>query len=150
MRNKVLISLLLFISCFSCNTDDETNKLDTFLKSFKVDIKNYKVICVVPADGCGSCINPSLVYAKQANKMFLLVLSSMYKKSISHTINKAQLKHTGFISDFHNKAIKSGLATEMAPCFYFVKDGKVVRKFDSSTTFDKKRILEEVDKYLTE
>jgi hypothetical protein len=150
MKNKQLMILLLFFLSFGCKTDKETIKLDNFLKSFNLNIKDYKVICIVPIDGCGSCIDPSLKYAKTDHENFLLVMSSIYKKSIDYTIEKLDIKNANFISDFHNLAPKSGLTTEIAPYFYFLKDGKVVREVDLSKIPDKKSILKEVEKYLSE
>jgi hypothetical protein len=148
MKNKLMI-LVLSIIIIGCS-DKETIQLDDFLKSFNLNIKDYKVICFVPVSGCNSCIDPSLNYAKNHHDKFLLVMSSIYKKTIDYTIERVQMKHNYYVSDFHNFAPKSGLTTEIAPYFYFLKDGKVVRKFDLSTTPDKKGILKDVEKYLSE
>ncbi len=150
MKNKQLVIFLLFILSFGCKTDKEYEKLNNYLKSFNLNIINYKVICIIPVDGCGSCIDPSLNYAKNHHKKFLLVMSSIYKKSVDFTIERVQIKHTNYISDFHNLASKMGLTSEIAPYFYFLKDGFIFKKVDWSTTPDKVNILKEVEKYLAE
>jgi hypothetical protein len=122
--------------------------LDNYIKSFNLNIKNYKVICFVAVDGCGSCIDPSLNYAKAEHENFLLVLTSIHKKSIDYTIERIHINHNNFIIDHKNLACKNGLSTQIAPCFYFLRNGKVDKKVDLSTIPDKVSILKEVDDYL--
>ncbi len=147
MRNKQLLILLLFILSLGCTNSDPT-MLDNYIKSFNLNIKNYKVICFVAVDGCGSCIDPSLNYAKAEHENFLLVLTSIHKKSIDYTIERIHINHNNFIIDHKNLACKNGLSTQIAPCFYFLRNGKVDKKVDLSTIPDKVSILKEVDDYL--
>lgn len=150
MKNICLLISFLLILISGCGANKETTNLENYLKSFNLNINDYKVICIVPVDGCGSCIDPSLNYAKNHHKKFLLVMSSIYKKSVDFTIERVQIKHTNYISDFHNLASKMGLTSEIAPYFYFLKDGFIFKKVDWSTTPDKVNILKEIEKYLAE
>jgi hypothetical protein len=150
---KKLLFTFLILACFysiSCKKDEDTLKIQAFVQSFSLNVENYKVICIVPVDGCASCIDPSLNYAKKNSKGFLLVMSSIYKKSIDYTIDRIQLNHENFISDYHNLALKSGLSTEIAPCFYFLRKGVLIKKVDLFPLTDKTSILKDVDKYLAE
>jgi hypothetical protein len=134
----------------NCKSDSETKKVEFFLQTFNRNIANYKVICFVPVNGCGSCIENTLIFAKRTGSDFLLVLSSLFQKSIDNAVENDQLNQIEYISDSKSLATKSGLVSEIAPCFYFLKDGKVVKKFDLSTTYDKVSILKDVEKYLAE
>jgi hypothetical protein len=51
-------------------------------------------------------------------------------------------------ADGGNKASTNVFVTNIAPCYYFIKDGSIIKKVDLSTIPDKKSIIEEVDKYL--
>jgi hypothetical protein len=127
----------------------DTRRLDMYLASFGEDIKDYKVICFVPVEGCDNCISPALGYSKKASKDFLLVLCSLYNKSIDFTIRQNELDRSEIILDSHNLAASSGLVQLTAPCYYFITNGRVVKIEDSSTTFDKISVLNEVDVFLS-
>lgn len=65
---KKLLFTFLILACFysiSCKKDEDTLKIQAFVQSFSLNVENYKVICIVPVDGCASCIDPSLNYAKK-------------------------------------------------------------------------------------
>lgn len=149
MMKKTLLVCILILVVNNCTMDPETEKLGSFLTSFAIDIKSFKVICFVPADGCSSCINPSIEYSKKASKDFLMVLSSLYKKSINYIIEQKKIEEAKIISDSQNLASSIGLVSFVSPCFYFLKNGHVVKKVDLSTTFDKTSVFKDVDKYLS-
>jgi hypothetical protein len=148
--NKTLFIIIAFIFILGCSTDAGTKKLNTFLQTFSVDIKNYKIVCFVPADGCHSCIDPTInYYCKKNDRKFLIILSSSYKKSIDFIIETMKINTSGIITDDKNLAAKNQLVkTSIAPYFYFLEDGHVIKEYDVQTTFDKTSILKEVDKYL--
>jgi hypothetical protein len=139
--------LLIFARC---ENDNEFKKLENYLSTNSKNINNYKVICFVPIDGCGSCIEPSINYAKVANEKLLLVLTSIYKKSINLSIENYNITRKDLITDVKNKASMNGFVTNIAPCYYFIKDGSIIKKVDLSTIPDKKSIIEEVHRYLNE
>lgn len=145
---RILFFSLLILSVFSCTNKSETKRLSSFLQVYSEDIKNYKVICFIPADGCTSCIYPSIDYSKKTDKDFLLVLSSIFKKSIKYIKEVKQIEESKSVSDSLNLATSSGLVSLESPCFYFLKNGNIVKIVDLSTTLDKTSVLKEVDKFL--
>jgi hypothetical protein len=147
-QKKILIWAILILIIGCRNNDKVTQNLTYYLKLNALNINNYNVICFVPVDGCGSCIDPTLNYAKDADKSFLLILTSIGKKSISYTIERAQLKDVPLILDSTNLAVKNGLTTDLAPCYYFIKKGALVKKVDLNLLPDKSSILKEVDDFL--
>jgi hypothetical protein len=149
MEKRICLYIAISIILSACKQDEnETKKLQNYLNSFSEQITDYKVICFVPVDGCESCIDPSLNYSNAADKGLLLVLSSIYKKTISKTIERIGIKRKSLICDAKDKAYADGFVSEIAPCYYFLKDGCVIKKVDLSTIADKKSILVEVHKYL--
>ena len=146
MNKKILLATSLFILFSECHKK-ETTRLENYLKLFHYNIYDYKVICIVPADGFGICINPSLTYAKDPREDFLLVLSSKYKKSIEHTVERLQIYNEKFISDSQDLANEMGLVSIYSPCYYFLRYGKVVKKIDLSETGNKTEIIDEVEQY---
>jgi hypothetical protein len=149
MNKKYILILPVLITVFACNSkDDRSKNLSDYLNFHNLNIKNYNVICFVPVDGCGSCIDPTLNYTKDADKSFLLILTSIGKKSISYTIERAQLKDVPLILDSTNLAVKNELTTDFAPCYYFIKNGTLVKKVDLNLLHDKSSILKEVDDFL--
>jgi hypothetical protein len=150
MKNTQLITLILVcLFGFSCQKNEETLKLDNFLKTFNLHISDFKVVCIVPMDGCGSCIDPTLKYSKNAEKGFLLVISSLYRKSIENSIERHQLKSINFISDNKNLASEKALVSPTAPCYYFINKGVVIRKIDLSYLRDKESVIQDVKKFLS-
>lgn len=145
-----IIRLILLLSVFhiqACTRDKETNNLEKYLQSFNKNINDYKVICFVPVDGCGSCINPSLTYARDAREDYLLVMTSMFRKSIDNTIERVQIMNNNYISDPENIGQQKGLVTPFAPCYYFLRLGEVIKKYDLAQTGNKSEILNEVERF---
>jgi hypothetical protein len=148
IKNSIYI-YILFLFILSCNKDRETDKLESLLHTCKFEIDKYKVICIVPADGCSSCINPSLEYSKIAKKSFLLVLSSLYKKSIYDIIENLHIDTSKVLLDTHNFAGSTWLVYPTAPSYYFLKKGKVVKKIELSIIDDKTSVLKEADLFMS-
>lgn len=144
---KRVIFFTILLSLLSCINSDKNNKLRLFLQNFDTDINRYKVICFIPVDGCYTCINPAIDLSKNPNKGLLIILSSIYQKSIDEVIEFGKIK-TENVTDNKNLAVNMGLVTNIAPCYYFLKNGKIKRIFDISTTYDKTSIISEVEKYL--
>lgn len=150
MKIILHFSLILTIFLISCETHDESKKLENYLISFSLNIKDYKVICFVPVDGCGSCISPSIEYLKNTDKNVLLVLFSIYKKSIENTIDRYEIFKHEVVIDHRSFAPTLGFSTNNAPNYYFLKKGNIVKKVDLSKQMDKKAVIDEVDKFLKE
>ncbi len=145
---KLILILILIVSCFhACNKDQESSKLKDYLKTYNLNINDYKVICFVPVDGCGPCINPSLNYARNARQDYLLVMSSMFRKSIDNTIERVQISNKNYVSDYNNLAQETGMVTPFAPCYYFLRYGEIIRKYDLTQTNDKTGILSELEQF---
>jgi hypothetical protein len=132
----------------ACSVNPETKVISEYLEGYGKDISNYRVICFVPADGCNSCIEPSLKYSETAGENFLLVLTSLYSKSIHNTVEAYHLDIDRILVDAKNKAVSLQLLLPTAPCFYFIEDGRVAKKADLSKTYDKTGILSEADRFL--
>jgi hypothetical protein len=149
MKRKHILILILLVLGFACKSkDDGTKNLSDYLSLYHLKIDNNKVICFVPVDGCGSCIDPTLNHVKEAKESFLMILTSIRKKSIHYTIERMGLENTFLIKDSSNQAVKRGLTTDLAPTYYFIKNGSIVKKVDLNLLTDKVSILKEVDDYL--
>ncbi len=144
-----LFWILLFSFLIGCSGDSDTKRLSGYLERFGKNIDNYKIVCIVPADGCGSCIAPSLEYSRTAGEDFLLILTSVFEKSIKQIIDTYRIDPGGVILDHDNLAVSYQLVIPTAPSYYFIEKGKVVRVADLSKTYDKTGILTEVDKFMS-
>lgn len=133
--------------CCCCNK--ETQVLDSYLKTFSLDLKNYKVISFIPADGCYSCLQPTLEYSKNANHRFLLVISSISQKSIDSVIKSVNAENSFIVQDPENIAAESGLVPLTTPRYYLVHAGRIVKILDVKSETDKEKNLEEVKEYLS-
>lgn len=142
------VYFLLILFTFNCKNDIKTKDLDYFLHSYGADIKDYRVVCIVPADGCSSCIDPSLDYSLKYKNGFLLVLSSIYKKSINEILNSKKLDTAKVMLDPKNLSVSMGLVSIVSPCYYFLRDGKIVKIADMIYSTDKVGVLKEVDLFL--
>ena len=120
MKSAFLFILISIFSC-SCGKVNVTKTLDSYLQSFGVDLKYYKVVCFVPADGCGNCIDPSLDYSKKTSKDFLLVLASTFKKSIDFIKESKQIEELKIVSDSQNLAASLQLVSVISPCYILKK-----------------------------
>ena len=143
-----LLRILMISFLIGCTDDSETKRLSGYLDRLGKEISEYKVVCIVPADGCGSCIASSLEYSKTAGEDFLLILTSIFEKSIKQIIDTYKIDPEGVIFDHDNLAVSYQLVIPTAPCYYFIEKGKVVRVVDLSKTYDKSGILKEVDEFL--
>lgn len=141
--------MLLFVMFIGC-TDKETIKLDNYLKSYNYNINDYKVICIVPVEGCGYCIDSSLKYAQGARNDFLLIMSARFKKSLDITSERLNLAYKKNMIDSINSAYDAGLVSEFSPCYYFLRYGEVVKKVDLSKFSNKNEIFDEVEQFFIE
>lgn len=148
MKKVFLISIILFCT-LSCGEANETKRLESYLNSFGYDIKSFKIVCFVPADGCNACIDPFLEYSKKSRNEYLLVLSSIYIKSIDFIIGQKSIEETKILSDSKNLAASSGLVHIIYPMIYFLKNGSVVKIADTSNISDKISLLKEIDTFLS-
>lgn len=147
MRCGIFLSICIILLT-ACSVNPETKIISEYLEGYGKDISNYRLICFVPADGCSSCIEPSPEYSETAGEEFLLVLTSLYSKSIHNTAEAYHLNMDRILVDAGNKAVSLQLLLPTAPCFYFIEDGRVVKKADLSKTYDKTGILTEADRFL--
>lgn len=147
MRRCIFLFITLSL-ILGCSVNEETKKISGYLKDYGKNIGDYKVICFVPADGCSSCIEPSLKYSVTAGEDYLLVLTSLYSKSIHNTVEAYHLDTDRLLVDEKNKAVSLKLLLPTAPCFYFIEDGIVQKRADLSKTYDKTGILSEVSRFL--
>jgi len=147
MRRGTFLSLCVILLT-ACSVNPETKVISEYLEGDGKDISKYRVICFVPADGCNSCIEPSFKYSETAGENFLLVLTSLYSKSIHNTVEAYHLDIDRILVDAKNKAVSLQLLLPTAPCFYFIEDGRVAKKADLSKTYDKTGILSEADRFL--
>lgn len=146
--NKALLWITLANMFIACGKSDDTKRLKSYLSAWGHDIRNFTIICFVPADGCVSCINPFLDYSKDSEDCYLLVLNSIYKKSISYTIAAKGLDSNRALGDSKNEAIKRGLGDFTYPVVYFIKDGSVARVENTSTVPDKTVLFSEMNRFL--
>jgi len=148
MRMKILFFLLCLLTV-SCKQDKMMVSLNDFTKNYQISSKNYKVICFLPADGCSSCIDPTLNYVQNANEEFLMVLSYYEnKESMNGILASKNINRSTVLIDTDHLAIKNFLVTPIAPCFYFLRKGRVIKKVDLTDTYDKTSVLKEVEEYI--
>jgi len=145
---KILLSAFIMYLISGCNTSNETKILSSYLHSFGVELNHYKVVAFVPSDGCSACITPTLDYIKNGNDCFLVVISSISEKTINHIVQSNRIDTLHVIKDSHDLAAEMGFVPIIAPRYYFIKRGRIVKSIDLSEINDKVSILGEVDKYL--
>ncbi len=148
MKNFSIYLLITFFT-FSCSNFSKTKDLKSYLQHFDTDLIDYKIICIVPADGCGSCIDRTLKFSKKTKNDLLLIITSIYNKSIESTLKLYQIEKSAIISDNQNLAISNGLVQLISPCIYLIKSGKVIQVIDLSNDKDQDRIFEKVEKHLS-
>lgn len=141
----ISISLALFPGC---STNEETRVISEYLDNYGKSLKDFKVICFVPAEGCESCIQPTLEYSKTAGDDFLLILTSHFNKAIISVVEHYHLDLDKVIIDSKNNAVTQQLVLPTAPCYYFVDKSTIIKKADLAKTYDKSGILIEVTKFL--
>jgi len=90
MRFCYFLVIIIF-RITGCSVNKETRIISEYLEGYGKEISSYKIICFVPADGCSSCIEPSLNYSLTAGEDYLLVLTSLYSKSIHNTVETYHL-----------------------------------------------------------
>ena len=140
--------LVILTFMLGCGTDNETKQLSLYLDSFGYNLEDYKVIAFVPADGCANCIRSTLDFAKKANGNFLMVLSSISEKTNNHIIKVNHVDSSKIIIDSHNLAAKMKLVPLIAPCYYFIENGRIDHSIDLTIISDKNIIIKEVEKFI--
>ena len=148
MMKKSLLFISLATIFITCGRTDDTKRLKSYLSTWGYDICKFRIVCFIPVDGCVSCINPFLDYSKNHYDCYLLVLYSIYEKSISHTIAAKGLDSKRVLSDAKNEAIKHGLGDFTYPVVYFIKDGSDTREENTSTVPDKAVLFSEMNRFL--
>ncbi len=146
---SILICISLAITFISCvETGTTTKRLKSYLSSWGYDIRDFRIICLIPADGCVSCINPFLDYSKDSSEGFLLALTSIFEKSIEYTIEVKGLDETKILCDMTNNGIIHGLGDVIYPTIYFIENGHVFKVVNTSTLPDKAALFDEMNKAL--
>lgn len=148
---KKLISLLLSIPILLGCTENtkETKTLSFYLHSYGIDIKNYKVISFIPANGCYSCILPAIELAKESNQGYLLVISANSQKSIDDIIYSANVKEIFILNDPENEAAKLGLVPITTARYYIIQNGQIEEILDINAESDKIKHLAKIRKLIS-
>jgi hypothetical protein len=144
------IAFVFSVIFLACHSEAPTYELENYLNSFNLKIYQYKVICIVPVDGYGKYINPSLIYAKDSRNDFLLVMSSKFKKSIENTAERLLFQEKNYICDYNNLARQKDLVDAYAPSYYFIRYGEVIKRKDIATEGEKTEIFDEVENFFIE
>lgn len=145
---RIKAYLIIAIIGFSCYSNHNTQELSSYLKMFNKDINNYKLICIVPADGCASCIRPTLNFFEQHREECLLVLSSNFSKSINFILDKVDVDTKNVLMDHKNVARDMNIVFMTSPCIYFVNKGKVIRKIDFTEISDQESVFKDIQKHI--
>jgi hypothetical protein len=148
--NKTLLCTTLATMFIACGKSDDTKRLKSYLSAWGHDIRNFKIVCFVPVDGCVSCINPFLDYSKDSEDCYLLVLNSIYEKSIKHAISIKGLDSNRILSDAKILGIVYGLVDAIYPSVYFIKEGSVISVVNASTVPDKTVLFNEMNRVLSD
>jgi hypothetical protein len=147
MKNYIVFTLAIIL--ISCSNNRLDRNLDEYLSEFGVNIKECKVVCIMPADGCMSCCKPSIDYSYQGSPGFVLVLTSNFQKSIDLLIERyPQIINSKIVMDSDNIAQKRRLVFITAPCIYFLKNGQIKKKIDLSETIDQTIVFKDVSEHL--
>lgn len=145
---KKIIFLLFSILFISCSSRNVTKGLKEYLSIFEKDIDKFKIVCIIPVDGCKSCILPSLNYFVEEKDECLLVLASYYTKSLNQILEQRNLNISNILVDYKNISGSMKLVFDTAPSIYFLRNGNVIRKVDLSKISDQKFDFMEIDKHL--
>lgn len=147
-KDVYLLYLLILFIVYSCSSSKDSQNLRGFVQNYNKELDLFKVVFIIPAGGCGECIGPFINYAGNKKENILLVISSYRRKEVNDLIANFKIKTKNIILDHNNLASKSRLVSTIAPSIYFIKDGHVIRKFDTEKTLDKTSILNAVLDYL--
>lgn len=147
MKLALKVFLFAFTVC-SCSNTDESKRLENYLSEFNRNINEFKVISFVPANGCNSCVMPTLEFSRGENDNYLLVISSISKKTINHVIQIYKLNESKIVKDTLDLAAKAGFVPLTAPSYFFLKNGHIEKVLDLSNESDKLSSLTEVKDYL--
>lgn len=145
---RIKAYLIIPILCMGCYSNNNTKELGSYLRIFNKDLNNYKLVCIVPADGCSSCILPTLNFFEQERKSCLLVLSSNFSKSINFILEHVNVRADELLLDYKNIARDMDIVFITAPSIYFVNHGKVINKIDLSEINDQETVFKDIEKHL--
>lgn len=148
MKKLIFPAAAVVLLLCGCVKSRETDRLDSYLQTFGYNIEDYRIVCFVPVDGCSSCIAPTLNFSQKTRSDFLLVLSSIYTKSVNHVLEIGEFEDVKLICDTRNDAEISGFVQTIAPSYYYLKNGRIIKKVDSSKTLDKASVLADVENFL--
>ena len=132
----------------NCGNRDKTKDLEFYIHSFGVDLNDFYIVCIVPIDGCESCISKALLFSKDEKNRVLLIVTSLYSKSINSILRQYQINNSTIITDNRNLAISMGLVQTLAPSLYLLKDGKVIKVLDLSNVIDQESAIKEAKMHL--
>ncbi|HOU30221.1 MAG TPA: hypothetical protein P5320_06650 [Bacteroidales bacterium] len=109
-----------------------------------------KVIIIIPAEACSSCIKLSFEYIKGINSDYLLVLSSFYGKSINYLIENYCLDKTKLLIDKKNMASALWLIEPTGPTIYLVRNKRIYKKYEAEKILKNPEIFIEINTFLTD
>ncbi|HOM41839.1 MAG TPA: hypothetical protein PK064_13100 [Bacteroidales bacterium] len=148
MSKRILLLIIVFL--LSCKNYRESNKLISFLSEYNVTLNTCKVIIIIPAEACSSCIKLSFEYIKGINSDYLLVLSSCYGKSINYLIENYCLDKTKLLIDKKNMASALWLIEPTGPTIYLVRNKRIYKKYEAEKILKNPEIFIEINTFLTD
>lgn len=144
------ILLTIFFLTLNCSLNRESVALSNYLMELNVKKEDYRIICIVPVDGCYTCLEPAIKYLQKSHPAYLLILTSNFEKSINRLIDSKKLPLNKIIIDSNNLAIKNQLIFMTSPSFFFLNHGKLRKKVDLSETIDTAKVFKEINTFLQE
>lgn len=146
MKLTVFAFILVFI--LSCTKNNDIERLNQLLSNYKFSLSNYSVVCIIPADGCSSCINKTIGYFNDNNPDVLLILTSHHKKSIEKVISDHNIIKRDLIIDNKSLAGFYQLANPIGPTIYLLKNSRLYRKLDTSEILARDDIPQMIGKFI--
>jgi len=131
MKTKLCIFLFLF--AYACNTQ-QNNSIQQFCAEYKINPNfGHTALVFIPLDGCGVCIDTSIVLAKQN---FVLpntyyIVSAIGRKPISLHFTENEMTAPSFVADTKCFAQQLQLVGS-SPEIYLFENGEVIKQLKIS------------------
>jgi len=129
MKMRYIITILFVCLIFSCKTKKEKSIEKLFYSCGKRLEKTKCTLIIIPLDGCGSCISPSISFANENNQNdnLYIVVSTLDRKKIHMLFNVSKFSNTNFIIDAKCVSERLDLVSTATNVF-FMEKGEIKRK----------------------
>lgn len=147
---RIFYYAFVLIFLISCTGNQDIERLNQLLRNYDYNLSNYRVVCIIPTDGCSSCIDKSIGYFKDNNMKILLILSSHQQKSIERVISDHTVIKKDLIKDKNGLAGYYQLVNPTGPTIYLLKNSRLYKKLDSAEILARDDIPQMVSLFINE